>query len=187
MVSKRHKLCFSFDIPFCTLISLWTYLLQILGCVYGKTWYALCATYIERLCWCFAHLCISLLKCLPLSHPSIFGWASLYLSLLSLVAQHFLVASCFASFLSLSLLALVCVSKWSKREWGFHVVHTIVKCKSYFVHVPWGVSSWFLEHLVDLIIISSCVQLFFGSFDCLPLLLRYLSLWYFVAIFGFSI
>ena len=104
VVSKRHKLCFSFGIPFWTLISLWTYLLQLLGCVYGKTWYALCATYIERLCWCYAHLCISLLKCLSLSHPSIFGWASLYLSLLSLVAQHFLVASCFASFLSLSLL-----------------------------------------------------------------------------------
>ena len=49
----------------------------------------------------------------------------------------------------------------SKREWGFHVVHSILLCKSYFVHVPWGVPSSFLEHLVDLIIISSCVQLFF--------------------------
>ena len=23
------------------------------SCVYGKTWYALCVTYIEWLCWCF--------------------------------------------------------------------------------------------------------------------------------------
>jgi hypothetical protein len=24
-------------------------------------------------------------------------------------------------------------------------VHTILKCKSYFVHVPWGVPSWFFR------------------------------------------
>ena len=40
-------------------------------------------------------------------------------------------------------------------------MHTILKYKSFIVHVPWGVPSLFLEHLVDLIIISSCAQLFF--------------------------
>ena len=94
-----------------------------------------------------AYPCISLLKCLSLSHPSIFGWASLYLSLISLVAQHFLVASCFASFQSLSLLALISVLKLSRREWGFHVVHSILLCKSYFVHVPWGALSWLFRTL----------------------------------------
>ena len=49
----------------------------------------------------------------------------------------------------------------SIRKWGFHVVHTILKYKSYLVHVPWGAPSWFLEHLVDLIIISSYVLLVF--------------------------
>ena len=38
-------------------------------------------------------------------------------------------------------------------EWGFHVVHTILKWKSYLVHVPWGALSWCLEHLAK---ISKC-------------------------------
>jgi hypothetical protein len=33
------------------------------------------------------------------------------------------------------------------------------------VHTPWGVSSYYLEHLFDLIIIS-LFNLFFESFDC---------------------
>ena len=70
MVSKRHKLFLFIWYFFCILLSLWTYLFFWVVFV-GKTWYALCASYFDRLYWCFLHLCISLLKCLSISHSSL--------------------------------------------------------------------------------------------------------------------
>ena len=127
---------------FCTLISLWTYLLYLWIVFVEKTWYALCASYIDRLYWCFVHPCISLLKCLSISHSSL------------PVEQVLIFASCFCCstfscckvycFFSLIYALLhVFVFKISRREWGFHVMHTTLKCKSYFVHIPWGVPSYF--------------------------------------------
>jgi len=43
----------------------------------------------------------------------------------------------------------------------------------YFVHTPWGASSYYLEHLFDLIIIS-LFNLFFGLFDCSLHLLKFI-------------
>jgi hypothetical protein len=41
------------------------------------------------------------------------------------------------------------------------------------VRTPWGASSYYLEHLLDLIIIS-LFNLFFGSFDCSLHLLKFI-------------
>ena len=127
---------------FCILISLWTYLLCVWGVFVGKTWYALCASYIDRLWWCFPHPCISLLKFLSISHSSLPVEQVLFL-LLAFVAQLFVLQVLVLLFSYLCSLARVCV-KDSRREWGFHVMHTTLKCKSYLVHVPWGVPSYFL-------------------------------------------
>jgi hypothetical protein len=40
------------------------------------------------------------------------------------------------------------------REWGFHVVQIVFKCKhSIFLHVPWGASSFHLKHHFAVIIV----------------------------------
>ena len=129
---------------FCTLISLWTYLLYLWTVFVEKTWYALCASYIDRLYWCFVHPCISLLKCLFISHSFLSVEHVLICWFLLLLLNIFHVTSFIASF-RFSMLSCTCLcSKISRREWGFHVMHTTMKCKSYLVHVPWGVPSYFL-------------------------------------------
>ena len=56
-------------------------------------------------------------------------------------------------------------SRLSKREWGFHVVHSILLCKSYYVHVPWGVPSRCLEHCFWILwLVNSFVEVSFNLF-----------------------
>jgi hypothetical protein len=52
------------------------------------------------------------------------------------------------------------------RGWLFNVCapYTLIQIE-YFVHKPWGASSYYLEHPFGLILIS-LLSLFFGSFDC---------------------
>ena len=74
---------------------------------------------------------------------------------------------CFCILISLwTYLLLVCLcSKLSRREWGFHVVHSILLCKSYFVHVPWRVPSCCLEHCFRILwLVTSFVEVSFNSF-----------------------
>ena len=108
-----------------------------LGCVYGK--YMICTMCL--LYW--QTMCISLLKCLSISHSSLPVEQVLICCFLFFVAQLFMLQVLVLLFAYLCSLARVCVKK-SRREWGFHVMHTTLKCKSYLVHVPWGVPSYFL-------------------------------------------
>ena len=75
-------------------------------------------------------------------------------------AQPYVCCKCYALFYIHSLLHMFCVSK----DYG----GVRIPCCAHYiaiqiliVHVPWGVPSWLLEHLVDLIIIFSYVQLVF--------------------------
>jgi hypothetical protein len=52
------------------------------------------------------------------------------------------------------------------REWWFHVCAPCTSIQiAFFVHKPWGASSYYSECPFGLIIIS-LFNLFFGSFDC---------------------
>ena len=89
VVSKRHKLCFFIGITLplnelvvlCDVSSLVCIVCEIHDMHYVPH---ILKDYSDAL----AHPCFSLLKCISMSHPSFLVWASLHLSLLSLVAQH---------------------------------------------------------------------------------------------------
>ena len=102
---------------FCILISLWTYLLYLWAMFVGKTWYALCASYFDRLYWCFVHSCISLLKCLSISHSSLSVEQVLICCLLLVLLNFSCCKFSLILFAYLCSLAHVCV-KDSRREWG---------------------------------------------------------------------
>ena len=115
--------------------------LSSLVCVDGKDMICtMCLIYWKTMLM-LAHLGFSLLKCLSMSHPSLFGWESLYLSLLVLVDQPF---ACY-KFMPLMLyknLSFVhgCVFKNSRGSEDSMLCTLYSNAKIKFVHVPWGAS-----------------------------------------------
>ena len=86
---------------------------------------------------------------------------------------------------------LVCVL-FSRREWGFHVVHTILKCKVLLCARTLGSSLFILEHFLDPFwLVTSFVEVSFNFFilqslDPLYSLISFPTIRHWICVFYFT-